>query len=83
MCTRSGPAAPSSPAQAVAMVNTGPAGLLGPRLQVRLVELHDVRAGRQQVRDLLVDGLRVSEREGTRAMTPMLVRPAALVTRAH
>jgi len=32
------------------------ARLLGPRLHVRLVDLHDVRAGREQVADLLVDG---------------------------
>ena len=36
---------------------------LGPRLQVRLVDLDDVRSGRLEVVQLLVDGLGVRERE--------------------
>ena len=36
---------------------------LGPRLEVRLVDLDDVGAGRLEVAELLVDGLRVRERE--------------------
>ena len=39
------------------------ARLLGARLHVGLVDLHEVGAGREEVGDLLVDGGRVGEPE--------------------
>src|SRR5690606_3206708 len=50
------------------------AGLLGARLEPRLVELHDVGAGSEQVRDLLAHGFRVSERERLAAAVMLVDR---------
>ena len=47
---------------------------LGPRLQVRLVDLDDVGAGRLQVVELLVDGLGVREREAPLVVVVVVLR---------
>ena len=50
---------------------------LGPRLEVRLVDLDDVRSCRLEVVQLLVDGLGVREREVPRARSSGRSGPAA------
>ena len=51
-----------------------PPGRLGTSLQVRLVDLDDVGAGRLQVSELLVDGLRVREREAALVAVVIVLR---------
>ena len=49
------------------------ARLLGPRLHVGLVDLHDVGAGGEEVVDLVVDGAGVGQRElGVRLVVVVL-----------
>lgn len=50
------------------------AGLLGPSLQVRLVDLDDVCAGCHEVVELLVHRLGVHERQGTPIRVVVVLR---------
>ena len=57
--------------------------VVGPRLEVRLVDLDDVRAGREEVAELFVDRVRVSERKRAQVGVVVVLRLLAHRERAR